>query len=75
MTIQTGCYLKITNARIPNGVTTGNSTSSKYKSSLLEESAAVGANRKFKDVKIVAPLKHLSHFLRSSKIALINWKK
>ena len=57
----------LSNARIPNGVTTGNSTSSKYKSSLLEESTADGANRKLKDVKIVAPLKYLSHFLRSSK--------
>ena len=44
-------------------VTTDNSTSFKYKCSLLGESTADGANRKFKDVKIVVPLKYLSNFL------------
>ena len=51
------------NAGIPNCVTTDNSTSFKYKSNLLKKLVADGANRKFKDVKIVVPLKYLSNFL------------
>ena len=64
----------ITNAGIPNGVTTDNSTSFKYKSSLLGESTADGTNRKFKDVKTVVPLKYLSIFFRSLEMPLINCK-
>ena len=58
----------ITNAGIPNDVTTDNSTSLKYKSSILKESTAVGANRKFKDEKIVVSLKYLPNFFRSLEI-------
>ena len=64
----------ITAAVIPNAVTTDNSSSFKYKSSLLGESAAGGANRKFKDVKIVVPLKYLCNFFRSLEMPLINCK-
>ena len=64
----------ITNAGIPNGVTTDNSTSFKYKSIHSGESTADGANRKFKDTKIVVPLKYLSHFFRSVEMPLINCK-
>ena len=63
-----------TNTGIPNGVTTDNSTSFKYRSSLLKESTADGANRKFKDVKVVVPLKYLSNFVVSFEMPLINCK-
>ena len=64
----------ITNAGISNGVTADNSTSFKYKSILLKESTADGANRKLKDEKIVVSLKYLSNFFRSLEIPLINCK-
>ena len=57
----------------PN-VSVTNSSSIKYKSSLLKESTADGANRKFKDAKIAVPLKYLSNFFRSLEMPLINCK-
>ena len=64
----------ITNAGIPNGVTTDHSTSFKYKSTLFNESTADGADTKFRDPKIVVPLKYLSNFFRSLEMPLINCK-
>ena len=55
-------------------VTTDNSTSFKYKSSLLGESTADGASRKFKDVKAVVPLRYVCGFSRSFELPLINSK-
>ena len=55
-------------------VTTDDSSSFKYKSSLLGESIDDDANRKFKDVKIVVPLKYLSNFYRSLEMPLISCK-
>ena len=63
-----------TAAGIPNDVTTDNSSSFKYKSSVLGESTADGADRKFKDVKKVVPLKYLSNYFRSLEMPLINFK-
>ena len=57
-----------------DNVATDDSSSFKYKSSLLGESTADTANRKFKDVKVVVPLKYLTNFFRSLKIPLINCK-
>ena len=64
----------MTDAGNLDNVTTDDSLSFKYKSSLLGESTADGANRKFKDVKIVVPLKYLSNFFRSLEMPLINYK-
>ena len=58
---------------IPN-VSVTNSSSIKYKSSLLKESTTDGANRKFKDVKIAVPLKYFSNFFRSLEMPLIKYK-
>ena len=55
-------------------VTANNSSSFKYKLSLLKESTADGANSKFNDVEIVVPLKYLSNFFRSLEMLLINCK-
>ena len=55
----------MTDAGNLKNVTTNDSSFLKYKSSLLGESAADGDNKKFKDVKIVVPLKYLSKFFRS----------
>ena len=52
----------ITAAGIPNAVTTDNSSSFKYKSSLLGAPNATGV---LNGVKIVVPLKYLSNFFRS----------
>ena len=62
------------NNRNPDNVTTANSSSFKYKSILIGESAAVNNNRVFKDVKIAVPLKYLSYFWRSLEMPLINCK-
>ena len=43
-------------------LTTGGSSSFKYKSSFIGESTAVGGNRVFKNVKIAVLLKYLSNF-------------
>ena len=69
----------------PADVTTNNSSSFKYKSSLLKDldsrNVASNANpniavahRLFTDAKIVVPLKYLSNFFRSLEIPLINYK-
>ena len=52
-----------------------NSTSFKYKSSLLAKATdADGNDRSLKNTKIVVPLKYLSNFFRSLKMPLINSK-
>ena len=58
----------------PANASTANSTSFKYKSSLIGESTAVDGNRVLKDVKIAVPLKYLSNFWKSLEISLINCK-
>ena len=55
----------------PADVTTLNSTSFKYKSSIIGNPAADGI---IKNVKIVAPLKYLSNFWRSLEMPLINYE-
>ena len=54
-------------------ITAENSSSFKYKSNLIGDTDADGANRK-KGVKIVVPLKYLSNFWRSLEMPLINCK-
>ena len=52
-----------------------NSTSFKYKASLLEKATdADSDDRPLKNTKIVVPLKYLSNFLRSLEMPLINCK-
>ena len=58
----------------PDNVSTANSTSFKYKLSLIGESTVVAGNKIFKDVKIAVPLKYLSNFGRSLEMPLINYK-
>ena len=54
----------INNAGNPDNVALDNSTSFKYKTSLLEkEDDDDGNDRSLKNTKIVVPLKHLSNFL------------
>ena len=55
-------------------LTNNNSSSFKYKSNLIGNTDADGANRKKEGVKIVVPLKYLSNFWRSLEIPLINCK-
>ena len=64
-------------------VTINNSSSFKYKSSLIGNSIAVNANtnpdvplahRLWRDVRVVVPLKHVSNFFRKLEILLINTK-
>ena len=63
------------NAGNPNNVALDNSTSFKYKASLLGKTTdADGNDRSLKNTKIVAPLKYLSNFFRSLKMPLINCK-
>ena len=62
------------NNGVPINVNTTNSTSFKYKSSLLEDSVADGNNRVFKNAKIAVPLKYLSNFWRLLEMPLINSK-
>ena len=63
------------NAGNPNNVGLDNSTSFKYKESLLEKADdADGNNRSSKLTKTVVPLKYLSNFFRSLEIPLINCK-
>ena len=75
----------ITNAGNPGNVVTVNSSYFKYKSNLLvclisRDVAAntnpdvADAHRLFTNSKIVVPLKHLSNFLRSLEMPLINCK-
>ena len=46
-------------------VTTADSSSFKYKSIILGDLVAAGANGVLKNAKIVVPLKYLSNFFRS----------
>ena len=56
-------------------VALGNSTSFKYKASLLGKATdADGNDRSLKNTKIVVPLKYLSNFVRSLEVPLINCK-
>ena len=50
------------------------SPSFKYKSSLLGASTQDGANRKWKNVQIIVPLKYISAFFRSCELLFINTK-
>ena len=59
----------------PNNVALSNSTSFKYKASLLGKADdADGNDRSLKNTKIVLPLKYLSIFFRSLEMLLINFK-
>ena len=59
----------------PNNVTLDNSTSFKYKASLLgKATGADGNDRSLKNTKIVVPLKYLFNFFRSLEMPLINCK-
>ena len=55
-------------------ITAENSSSFKYKSNLIGNTDADGANRKKEGVKIAAPLKIFSNFWRSLEMPLINCK-
>ena len=59
----------------PNNVALDNSTSFKYKASLLGKATdADGNDRSLKNTKIVVLLKYLSNFFRSLEIPLTNCK-
>ena len=59
----------------PNNVALDNSTSFKYKASLLGKADdADGNDRSLKNTKILLPLKYLSIFFRSLEMLLINFK-
>ena len=73
----------MTNTGNPDNVVTANTSSFKYKSSLLEgldsRDGAANANPDianthilFTNAKIVVPLKYLSNFFRSLQMLLIN---
>ena len=65
----------INDAENPLNVASDNSTSFKYKASLLGEATdADGNDRPLKNAKIVVPLKYLSNFFRSLEMPLINCK-
>ena len=65
----------INDAGNPNNVALGNSTSFKYKASLLEKATdADGNDRSLKNAKIAVPLKYISRFFRSIETILINCK-
>ena len=49
-------------------------SSFKYKSNLIGDTVANGANRKKEGVKIIVPLKYISNFWRSLEMPLINCK-
>ena len=55
-------------------LTANNSSSFKYKISLLGDRNVVGGIVRCKNVKVVVPLKYLSNFFRSLKMPLINCK-
>ena len=57
----------------PDNVTTADSSSFKYKSSVFKPLTA-DDNGVFKDVKIAVPLKYLSNFWKSLEMLLINCK-
>ena len=63
------------NARNPSNVLLDNSTSFKYKASLLGKATdADGDDRSLKNTKILMPLNYLSNFFRSLEMPLINYK-
>ena len=63
------------NDKNPLNVALDNSTSFKYKASLLRKATdADGNDRSLKSTKIVVPLKYLSNFFRSLEMLLINCK-
>ena len=65
----------INNAGNPNNVALDNSTSFKYKASLLgKANDADGNDRSLKNTKIVVPLKYFSNLFRSLEMPLINCK-
>ena len=64
----------MTDAGNPDNVTTDDSSSFKYKLSLLGKSTLDGAHGKSKDVKIVVQIKYLSNFFRLLEMPLINCK-
>ena len=64
----------MTDAGNPDNVTTDDSSSFKYKLSLLGKSTVDGAHGKSKDVKIVVQIKYLSNFFRLLEMPLINCK-
>ena len=64
----------VTNAGNPDNVSVDNSSSFKYKSSLIQDSSASAGNRVFKNIKIAVPLKYLSNFWKSLVMPLINCK-
>ena len=65
----------INNDGNPLNVALNNSSSFKYKASLLGKAAdADGNDRSLKNTKIVVPLKYLSNFFRSLEMPLINCK-
>ena len=62
-------------AESPLNFALDNSTSFKYKTSLLGKATdADGNDRSLKNTKIVVPLKYLSNFFRSLEMPLINFK-
>ena len=62
-------------AENPLNVALDNSTSFKYKASILGKATDADSNdRSLKNTKIVVPLKHLSNFFRSLEMPLINCK-
>ena len=66
---------RINDAGNPNKIALDNSTSFKYKASLLGKATdADGNDRSLKNTKIAVPLKYLSNFFRSLEIPLINFK-
>ena len=64
----------IDNNGVSINLTAEHSSSFKYKSNLIGNTNADGANRKKENVKIVVPLKYLSNFWRSLEMPLINCK-
>ena len=65
----------INNSGNPLNVALGNSTSFKYKASLLGKGTdADGNDRSLKNIKLVVRLKYLSNFFRSPEMPLINCK-
>ena len=71
-----GCSLQFKRYDIIGAINLKNSNSSsfKYKSNLISNIVADGANGKKEGVKIVVPLKYLSNFWRTLEIPLINCK-
>ena len=59
----------------PNNVALDNSTSFKYKASVLGKADdADGSDRSLKNTKIVVSLKYLTNFFRSLEMPLVNYK-